>query len=87
MVAVKSLLSTEVTMFAELKKLFQRPSLLEAATKELADAEHARLEAQTAVEYAESVVIYNDKRIARLLKYIAGASREATRNESNVSHI
>lgn len=74
-------------MFDDFKKVFQRPSLLELATQELADAEHSRLAAQTAVEYAESLVIYNDKRIARLLKYIAGATRDANRTESNVSHL
>ena len=50
--------------------LFHKPTPLEAATRELVQAQHAKLEAQTAVEYATAITAYNDKRITRLLKYI-----------------
>ena len=50
--------------------LFRKPTPLEAATRELILAQHAKLEAQTAVEYATAITAYNDKRITRLLKYI-----------------
>lgn len=50
--------------------LFRKPTPLEAATRELVLAQHAKLEAQTAVEYATAITAYNDKRITRLLKYI-----------------
>lgn len=48
----------------------RKPSLLQTATNELAEAEHERLLAQTAVEFAQSVVSYNDARIKRLKAYI-----------------
>ena len=50
--------------------LFRKPTPLEAATRELIQAQHSKLEAETAVEYATAITDYNDKRIARLLKYI-----------------
>ena len=57
-------------MWNEIKKLYKRPSLLEAAAMELADAEHSKLEAESAAEFADSLVIYHDKRIVRLQNYI-----------------
>jgi hypothetical protein len=51
-------------------KLFRKPSLLQTATNELADAERERLLAQTAVEFYQSTVAYNDARIKRLKAYI-----------------
>lgn len=63
-------------MLAELKRAISKPSPLEMAAKELVAAEHARLEAQSAAEYAASVVAYNDKRITRLLKYINDSTKE-----------
>jgi hypothetical protein len=52
--------------------IFHPPSPLEAATKELVEAEHARLVAQSAAEYALSIVAYNAKRVQRLRGYISG---------------
>lgn len=51
-------------------KYFRKPTPLEMATREMIEAEHARLAAQTAQEYAASVVTYNNQRISRLGKYI-----------------
>lgn len=53
-----------------MNKLFRKPTPLEVATREMVEAEHARLAAQTAQEYAASAVQYNNQRIARLGKYI-----------------
>ena len=49
-----------------LKEPFKRPTPLEMIAAELAEAHLAKLEAETAVEYAQSIVDYNVNRIARL---------------------
>ena len=43
--------------------------------KHMADAELHRLEAHTAMEYASSVVSYEDARIKRLRKFLADAEK------------
>ena len=53
-------------MIQDLKKIFRRLTPVELAAKELAEAERALLEAQTGREYADAIVTYNEKRIARL---------------------
>lgn len=53
--------------FMELmKEPFKRPTPLELIAEELADAHMEKLSAETAVEYAQSVVDYNVTRILRL---------------------
>ena len=53
--------------FMELmKEPFKKPSPLEMIAAELADAHLEKLSAETAVEYAQSIVDYNVTRIARL---------------------
>ena len=53
--------------FMELmKEPFKRPTPLEMIAAELAEAHLAKLEAETAVEYAQSIVDYNVVRITRL---------------------
>lgn len=47
-------------------KLFRKPTLEERKAKERADAEHLLLDAHTTKEYAESVISYNQARLARL---------------------
>ena len=60
-----------------MKLLFPtKPTPLEAAARELIEAEHAKLEAQSGAEYANALVQYNDKRITRLLKFINEATSE-----------
>jgi hypothetical protein len=53
-------------MIAYIKERLRQPTPLEMVTKELAMANLAKLEAETAVDYAKSVVAYNDARIKRL---------------------
>jgi hypothetical protein len=53
-------------LFDLMKKPFQRPTPLELIAAELADAHLQKLEAETAVEYADSIVAYNVIRIQRL---------------------
>ena len=53
--------------FMELmREPFKKPTPLEMIAAELADAHMEKLEAETAVEYAQSIVDYNVTRIARL---------------------
>lgn len=49
-----------------LKEPFKKPTPLEMIAAELADAHLSKLEAETAVEYAQSIVSYNVTRIERL---------------------
>lgn len=53
--------------FMELmKEPFKKPTPLEVIAAELADAHLEKLDAETAVEYAQSIVDYNTTRITRL---------------------
>jgi hypothetical protein len=53
--------------FMELMKApFKKPTPLEMIAAELADAHLEKLEAETAVEYTQSIVDYNVTRITRL---------------------
>jgi hypothetical protein len=49
-----------------MKEPFKKPTPLEMIAAELADAHLEKLNAETAVEYAQSIVDYNMTRIARL---------------------
>ena len=48
------------------KDPFRKPSPLEMIATELAEAHLSKLEAETAVEYTQSIVDYNVTRITRL---------------------
>ena len=48
------------------KDPFKKPTPLERIAAELAEAHLAKLEAETAVEYTQSIVDYNVTRIKRL---------------------
>lgn len=48
------------------KRLVTTPTPLEMAAKELVEAQRAKLEAESAQDYAWSMVRYNDDRITRL---------------------
>ena len=60
-----------------IKNPFRRPSPTEMAAAELIEAELNRLKAQSAVEYATSVVTYEDARIKRLRKFLADSEKQA----------
>jgi hypothetical protein len=49
-----------------MKEPFKKPTPLEMIASELADAHLEKLTAETAVEYAQSIVDYNVVRITRL---------------------
>jgi hypothetical protein len=63
-------------MIAYLKEHFRQPTPLEMITNELAAAHLAKLEAETAVDFARSVVAYNDARIKRLETHLTQHSKE-----------
>ena len=58
----------KVTLMEMLREPFKKPSPLEVIAAELADAHLSKLEAETACEYAQSIVDYNVNRIERLNK-------------------
>ena len=62
-------------MIKDFKRMWKKPSPLEMASTELADAELQLLEAFTTRDYANSIVLYNETRIARLRKTIVAAAK------------
>jgi hypothetical protein len=64
-----------MTITQQLKRIIRRLTPVEMAAAELADAELHRLEAHTAMEYASSVVSYEDARIKRLRKFLSDAEK------------
>jgi len=53
-------------LFDLLREPFKKPTPLEMIAAELSDAHLQKLEAETACEYAQSIVDYNINRIKRL---------------------
>ncbi len=58
-------------MMTLMRRLITGPSPDELAARELDAAKRALLQAQSAQEYARSMVIYNQQRIQRLRAYLA----------------
>lgn len=58
------------------KEKLRDPTPLEVVSKELAEAQLEMLQAETAVDYAESIVMYNKVRIERLNDYLVKFSGE-----------
>ena len=52
------------------RKVFKQITVLEAVSAELADAELSLLEAETAAEYADSIIAYRTAQINRLRGYM-----------------
>lgn len=53
-----------------LTDLFKRPTRRTLILRELEEAHQACLQAQTALDYARSIVIYNETRIKRLSEHL-----------------
>ena len=53
----------------QLNNPFRVPSVPELIAREMAEAQRAKLEAESARDYAVAIVKYNDMRIARLQTY------------------
>ena len=61
------------------KEKFREPTPMEVVTRELAEATLEKLQAETAVDWAQSVVSYNRVRIDRLNEYIAAYGKEKSK--------
>lgn len=59
-----------MSIIQNLRRVTRRLTPAEVASSELAQAELARLEAQTADEYAGAMVSYQDARIKRLKAFL-----------------
>lgn len=59
-----------------IRRMFGRLTLLEIASRELAEAELERLTAYSVAEYASSVIDYNNRRIGRLRSFITAQSAD-----------
>ena len=55
-------------MITMIKRLLTTPTPLEMAARELMQAQRAKLEAESACEYAANMVQYNEDRIKRLTR-------------------
>lgn len=55
----------------KIKDLFRRRTPLEMAAKEMVEAQHGLLEAQSGLDYAAAMVEYHTDRINRLRAYVA----------------
>ena len=66
-------------MMTLMRRLITGPSPDELAARELDAAKRALLQAQSAQEYARSMVIYNQQRIARLRAYLADQGDQGER--------
>ena len=64
-------------MVTFIKNYFRKPTPLEMVARELTVAHLCKLEAETAVDYAVSVVRYNDTRIKRLEQHINNHKEQA----------
>lgn len=64
-------------MFQKIKQLFRQKTPLEMITKELAFAHLEKLDAETAVDYAQSIVDYNTARINRLNQHILNSQEKS----------
>ncbi len=56
---------------------FREKTEMEVLVKELRQAHFHRLEAQTALDYATGIVLYNDNRIARIKLRIKELEKES----------
>ena len=66
-------------MLEFIRDFVRQPTHMELVNKELEEAKVEKLEAETAVEYAQSIVQYNTKRIDRLNTYIAEQGKEKSK--------
>jgi hypothetical protein len=65
-----------ISIVGYFKELFKPKSIYEIINQELREAHLRKLEAESGVEYAKSVVSYNEQRIARLQKRLTEHSIE-----------
>jgi hypothetical protein len=64
-------------MITTIKRLLATPSPLEMVARELVQSQRSKLEAESAMEYALSMVDYNDARIKRLTRRLDELKEQA----------
>ena len=64
-------------IWTELRTMLKTVTPAQAIAHELIHAEHALLQAETGVEYAQALVTYNKNRVKRLKAYL-GKTEEPT---------
>ena len=64
-------------MWTELRTMLKTVTPAQAVAHELIHAEHALLQAETGVEYAQALVTYNKNRIKRLKAYLGKTEEPA----------
>ena len=57
-------------MYQFIRKIFKQITVLESVSAELAEAELSLLEAETAAENADSIIVYRTAQITRLRGYL-----------------
>ena len=57
-------------LWTEMKTMLKTVTPAQAVAHELLHAEHALLQAETGVEYAQALVTYNKNRVKRLKAYL-----------------
>ena len=61
-------------IWTELRTMLKTVTPTQAVAHELIHAEHALLQAETGVEYAQALVTYNKNRIKRLKAYLEASA-------------
>ena len=61
-------------IWTELRTMLKTVTPAQAVAHELIHAEHALLQAETGVEYAQALVTYNKNRIKRLKAYLEASA-------------
>ncbi len=64
--------------YDDLKNMFRMPTPLQVAARELAQAEHELLKAETGVEFASSLVTFNKQRVKRLKAFMVEQNKGET---------
>ena len=64
-------------IWTELKLMLKTVTPAQAVAHELIHAEHALLQAETGVEYAQALVTYNKNRVKRLKAYTVPVEEKA----------
>jgi hypothetical protein len=69
-------MSAKETFFKVVKEIFRTKTIREIIATELREAHKKKLEAESGVEYARSIVQYNEQRIQRLQKRLTEHTEE-----------
>ena len=69
-------MSAKETFFKVAKEIFRVKTIREIIATELREAHKKKLEAESGVEYARSIVQYNEQRIQRLQKRLLEHTEE-----------